>query len=81
MDLLGAFIVCKPILAVGQNILLRGRIFRRVQGGRKDDLLIATADDFVALLKREFELDLPETADLWPRICERHEQLFANAPA
>lgn len=67
--------------APGEIRLLRGRIFRRVRGGEKDDLLIATADDFVSLLKREFELDLPETAALWPRICARHDELFADQPA
>lgn len=61
--------------------LLRGRLFRRVKGDTKDDHLIENADAFVALLKREFELDLPETATLWPTICQRHEELFANTPA
>jgi N-hydroxyarylamine O-acetyltransferase len=61
--------------------LLRGRTFRRVRGEAKEDHLIATADDFVALLNREFELDLSETADLWPRICARHDELFAKVSA
>ena len=61
--------------------LLRGRVFRRVRGDRHDEQLIDAPDAFVALLKREFDLDLPEAAALWPRICERHEQFFANAGA
>ena len=59
--------------------LLRGRAFRRLTPHSQDDSLIASADDFVALLKREFELDLPEAASLWDRICARHEVLFATA--
>ena len=35
--------------------------------------------EFVALLKREFELDAPEAAGLWDRICARHDELFAGA--
>jgi len=61
--------------------LLRGRAFRRLRPGWKDDSLIDTAEDFVALLKREFELDVPEAAEIWPRVHARHEELFAKAPA
>jgi N-hydroxyarylamine O-acetyltransferase len=61
--------------------LLRGRAFRRLRPGWKEDSLIATPEDFVALLKREFELDLPEAASIWPRIWAKHEELFGGAPA
>ncbi len=60
--------------------MLRGRAFRRIRPGSKQDTLIATAADFTALLGREYELDVPEAAELWPRICARHEELFATAP-
>lgn len=63
----------------GEIRLLRGRAFRRVTPTGQEDTLIATADDFTALLSREFELDVPETAGLWDRICARHEELFAGA--
>jgi N-hydroxyarylamine O-acetyltransferase len=61
--------------------LLRGRAFRRLTPTGQDDVLIGSAEDFVALLDREFELDLPEAAGLWDRICARHEEVFAKAPA
>jgi len=61
--------------------LLRGRAFRRLTPGSKTDTLIDTADAFVALLRREFELDLPEAADIWPRVVARHDELFAPQPA
>ena len=61
-----------------ESRILRGRAFRRIRGAEKADSLIASADDFVDLLAREFELDLPETAELWPRICVRHDELFAG---
>ncbi len=61
--------------------LLRGRAFRRLTPGSQADSLIDNAQDFVALLKREFELDLPEAASIWDRVCARHDELFAKAPA
>jgi N-hydroxyarylamine O-acetyltransferase len=61
--------------------LLRGRALRYVRPGWKQDHLIASADEFVAVLARDFDLDLPEAADLWPRICARHDEVFATAPA
>ncbi|MEO8114801.1 MAG: arylamine N-acetyltransferase [Phenylobacterium sp.] len=62
-------------------LLLRGRALRRVRPGEKEDRLLGSADEFVEVLARDFDLDLPEAAALWPRICERHEMLFAGAPA
>ena len=67
---------------IGDEIrLLRGRAFRRLRHGDKADTLIDTAEDFVALLNREFELDVPEAAGIWDRVFARHEELFAKAPA
>jgi N-hydroxyarylamine O-acetyltransferase len=60
--------------------MLRGRAFRRITPTSQTDALIDTADDFVALLKREFELDVPEAAEIWPRVMARHEELFAPQP-
>lgn len=61
--------------------LLRGRAFRRIRPGFREDSVIPDAEAFVALLKREYELDLPEAAAAWPNIVARHEQLFAAATA
>ncbi|WP_068878100.1 MULTISPECIES: arylamine N-acetyltransferase [unclassified Phenylobacterium] len=65
----------------GEIRMLRGRVFRRITPTWKTDLLLDTADDFIALLKREFDLDLPEAAEAWPRILARHDELFAPQPA
>lgn len=67
--------------AAGEVRMLRGRTFRRVRPGAREESLIDSAEDFVALLKREFDLDLPQAATLWPRISARHNELFAQAPA
>ncbi|WP_293683085.1 arylamine N-acetyltransferase [uncultured Phenylobacterium sp.] len=61
--------------------LLRGRAFRRLTPGSQENSLIDSAPDFVALLKREFELDVPEAATIWDRICARHDELFPAQPA
>lgn len=61
--------------------LLRGRAFRRLTPDGRSDSLIDTADEFVAVLSQEFELDLPEAAEIWPGIVARHDELFAPAPA
>ena len=66
----------------GEEIrLLRGRSFRRLTPRGPEDSLIDNAEAFVALLKREFELDLPEAATLWPKIVARHEAVFQKLPA
>jgi N-hydroxyarylamine O-acetyltransferase len=66
---------------VGDEIrMLRGRVFRRVRPGSRQESLVGGAAELVALLDREFDLDIPEAATLWPRICARHDEVFA-APA
>ncbi|MDO9337577.1 MAG: arylamine N-acetyltransferase [Caulobacter sp.] len=57
-------------------LILRGRTLRILTAAGASDRLIADADDFVATLKRDFALDLPEAATLWPAIQARHEALF-----
>ena len=55
---------------------LLGRTIRRIQPGQKTSELIESADAFVAVLQREFGLDIPEAATLWPAICAKHTELF-----
>jgi N-hydroxyarylamine O-acetyltransferase len=59
--------------------LLRGRALRRVRGTVKTDELIDSPEALVEVLRREFELDVPEAAGLWDNVCARHDQLFAAA--
>lgn len=61
-------------------VALLGRTIRRVRPGEKTTESIDSADHFVSVLKREFGLDVPEVAALWPAICAKHDELFA-APA
>jgi N-hydroxyarylamine O-acetyltransferase len=62
----------------GEILILRGRVFKRVRPDGFEDHLVASADEWVDILAREFDLDLPEAATLWPRIAARHDALFAT---
>lgn len=56
---------------------LRGRVLREIGiEGVRNERLLESADDLVAVLRERFNLDLPQAASLWPRILARHETLF-----
>ena len=61
--------------------ILRGRILKRVRPGGVEERIIGSADEWVGVLKSRFDLDLPEAAGLWPKICARHEAILAAAAA
>src|SRR5579859_975233 len=66
----------------GDGILqLRGRVLRRVTPAGVTQETIASAEEWVAVLSRDFGLDVPEAATLWPRILARHEEVMAAAEA
>ena len=61
----------------GQEILqLHGRVLRSLRPGSRRERALDSADDLVRVLHRQFGLDVPEAASLWPRIMARHEELF-----
>lgn len=63
-------------------VSLLGRTFNKIRPTGKTTQMIGAADEFVALLRHEFDLDLPQAATLWPAICAKHDELFgAGAPA
>jgi len=62
----------------GEILVLRGRVLKRIRPDAVEDRLIESAHDYVETLSRDFDLDLPEAADLWPRILQRHEELFGQ---
>ncbi len=57
---------------------LRGRVLTTLAAGGEESRVLDSAEEFVTVLATEFGLDLPEAADLWPRILARHEQLFGS---
>lgn len=60
-------------------LMLRGRTLRTATAAGLEDRMVGSADDYVALLREAFGLDLPEAAGLWPAILARHEALFGPA--
>ena len=57
---------------------LRGRVLRTVTPQTISERLLKTADEFHAVVQNTFGLEIPEAASLWPRICERHDSVFAE---
>jgi N-hydroxyarylamine O-acetyltransferase len=57
---------------------MRGRVLRQVTPTGTTDHLIASAAEYVAVLAEVFSLKLPEAAELWPKICARHEEFLAE---
>jgi N-hydroxyarylamine O-acetyltransferase len=61
--------------------MMRGRTLKVLTPTGTNERLINSADEYVATLKSEFELDLPEAHALWPKIVARHELLFGGPAA
>lgn len=72
-------LVCQRHTADGISVL-RGRSLRQVMPqGMGDERLLESADDLISTLRDEFDLDVPEAEQLWPRIVARHAALFAES--
>jgi N-hydroxyarylamine O-acetyltransferase len=65
----------------GAILQLRGRTLRTVRPDEVTNRLIGSADELVGVLREDFSLDVPEVADLWPRVVARHEEVMAAAAA
>ena len=59
-------------------VIILGRTLRRVRPGERTQVLLESADAFIDILAREFDLDVPEMAAQWPAICAKHEALFGE---
>ena len=65
----------------GAILQLRGRVFRQVTPDGVTQRTLDSADELVAVLKDDFGLDVPEVADLWPKVVARHEAVMAEVAA
>lgn len=63
-----------------EHYSLRGRSLTRIGERGKETKLIDSAEVYVETLRGAFGLDLPEAATLWPKICARHDVVFATVP-
>jgi arylamine N-acetyltransferase len=59
-----------------EHLSLRGRVFTHTSSRRKKSRIVRDSQDYVRVLKQDFNLDLPRAATLWPKICERHAAIF-----
>ncbi|MGI9416983.1 MAG: arylamine N-acetyltransferase family protein [Geminicoccaceae bacterium] len=62
-----------------KHLVLRGRLLSTISPGRRHEALLQTSDELVSCLSNEFGLDVPEIGDVWPRIMQRHSQMFGSA--
>ncbi|MEQ1929706.1 MAG: arylamine N-acetyltransferase [Parvularculaceae bacterium] len=60
---------------------VRGRVLTKLSQQGRETRLIEGPDDYVATLKRDFALDLPDAARLWPKIAARHEVVMQEKAA
>jgi N-hydroxyarylamine O-acetyltransferase len=59
-----------------RHTTLRGRVLTHRDAGGERVCTLASPDQLVQTLAGIFGLDVPEAANCWPRILERHERLF-----
>ncbi len=57
-------------------LTLRGKVFSVLSSNGEARHELGSAAELVACLRDSFLLDVPQAADLWPAICERHTALF-----
>ena len=57
---------------------MRGRTLKILDEQGMVSRDIGSADEYVETLERIFGLALPEARGLWPKIEERHRQLFGS---
>jgi arylamine N-acetyltransferase len=55
--------------------MMRGRVLRKLTPTAQKDYLVESAAEYVGVLSEVFDLRLPQAADLWPKICARHEAI------
>jgi N-hydroxyarylamine O-acetyltransferase len=54
-------------------VSLIDRVLRHIAPDGVTRTTMNSADEYVATLRSQFNLDVPEIAALWPELCERHE--------
>ncbi len=64
-----------------QHKVLRGPVLRIASANGVSTHTLTSGDEVVETLAGQFGLDLPEVADLWPRIAARHEEILRTKSA
>jgi N-hydroxyarylamine O-acetyltransferase len=68
-------LICQRFVP-GGHLSLLGRTLRRKTAEESTERLLASADELVDVLTNEFGIDEPGAVEVWPRICDRHAELF-----
>ena len=69
-------LVCQRHTQDGLTVL-RGRVVRMVTTAGHTDRVLNSADELVRFIDEAFDLKVPDVADLWPKICARHDKLLS----
>ena len=70
-------LICMRFADDGRRLLL-GRVLKHWTPTGSRDRLLDSPDELIDVLKRDFGIDEPEAAALWPSICARHEAMCAS---
>jgi N-hydroxyarylamine O-acetyltransferase len=71
-------LICVRFTPDGENHLL-GRVFRQRRPAGTSERLLESPDELLATLEHDFGIVEPAVADLWPKICARHEEVMARS--
>ena len=64
-----------------EHLSLRGRVFTKVSSAGKTSSILPDASAYTEMLERDFNLNIPDAASLWPKICARHDEVFGENAA
>ena len=67
------------IRAPRQHTTLRGRVLTRHDSNGATVRILDSPDQLLHILASVFDLEVPEIAACWPKILERHKQLFGDS--
>jgi len=68
-------LLCQRFVPEG-HLQLLGRTLKRVTRSGTEERLISSAGELIDILARDFGIEEPQAADLWPRVAARHAELF-----
>jgi N-hydroxyarylamine O-acetyltransferase len=64
-----------------QHMALRGRVLSIVDASGRKSKTLHSANELVTALHEQFGLDVPQAAELWPKVVARHEEIFPGQAA
>ena len=69
---------CRAVLIKGGHGQGAESIDYFIDANGSRDVLVGSAEGYVATLAQQFGLHVPDAAALWPKIVRRHEEVFAG---